>query len=205
MIKYRLLCSLILCVFLTGCLGWRSEKPPVHMNPNLDFQPSIKAQELPEPIPDHVVPWGYGGSSATNSDREGIIKSVDPMLYLGKNKDGSWTKKIPVPVNHALLSKGQERYNIYCSMCHGKDESGNGIIMEHGWYKSAAYWDDRIVAYSDGELFDIISHGVRSMPGYAQQIKENDRWAIVAYIRALQLSHRMPYDQLTETLKLKLK
>ena len=108
-------------------------------------------------------------------------------------------------MNYATLDRGKERYNIYCSMCHGKDGSGNGIVMEYGWFKSVPYWHDRVISYKDGELFDIISNGIRSMPGYSQQIEENDRWAIVSYIRALQVSNRMSIKDVPDEIKSQLK
>lgn len=179
-----------LCFFmLVGCRGWRSEKPPIHLNPNLDFQPKITAQEQPLEIPDHTVVWG-DESSITSGSRNEFYKDND-SFYTGKDLAGNWLKSVPVQVDNSVLTRGQQRYNIYCSACHGEDGSGNGIVMEYGWFKPVKYWDSRIINYTDGELFNIISNGIRSMPGYSIQIPEEDRWSIVTYIRAIQVSNTM--------------
>ena len=90
-------------------------------------------------------------------------------------------------------------------MCHGADGSGNGIVMEYGWFKPSKYWDQRIIDYTDGELYNIITHGIRSMPGYYTQIKPDDRWAIVTYIRALQISNTMDLKDVPIELRSKIK
>ncbi len=195
---------MLILIVLSGCRGWRSDKPPVHLNPNMDFQASIRPQENPAEIPDHVVPWGPEEAFSDKAIRHSILKTKNKPYYLGKNAQGQWVDKIPVVVNKALLSRGRERFDIYCSMCHGNDGSGNGIVMDYGWFKPQPYWAEHIVSYKDGQLFDIISHGIRTMPGYAQQIPENDRWAIVSYIRALQSSQAMSLLDVPDDVRKKL-
>ena len=198
--KLLLLCLVILC--LSSCRGWRSEKPPVHLNPNLDFQASIKPQENPANSPENIVPWGMENDLVNSNNRDKFAKFNNPEFYLGKHSNDAWVKTIPIEVNYEILNRGKERYNIYCSMCHGKDGSGNGIVMQYeGWFKPNAYWEQQVIDHSDGKLFDIVSNGIRSMPGYSQQIKENDRWAIVAYIRAIQASNMMNIKDVPEDLK----
>ena len=198
----KILIILSILFFITGCRGWRSEKPPVHLNPNLDFQASVKAQEEPNYRPDNIQPWGNEESFYKNNRYEYLNTGI---FNTGKDKQGNWVKKVPIEVNNKTLERGKERYNIYCTACHGYDGSGNGIVMEYGWFKPSAYWDDRIVNYSDGELFDIISNGIRSMPGYHTQIQKEDRWAIVTYIRALQVSNAMNLDDVPFDLRSKIK
>jgi mono/diheme cytochrome c family protein len=197
--------SLLMVFLLMGCRGWRSEKPPIHLNPNMDFQASIRPQEAPLPFPDHVVPWGMEDAFFNQESRDAILKTKRPSFYLGKNKTGEWVDDIPVLVNHELLRRGRERFNIYCSMCHGQDGSGKGIVMDYGWFNPQPYWAEHVVNYQEGKLFDIISNGIRTMSGYSQQLSENDRWAIVAYIRALQVSHTMSAADLSEDVMTKLK
>ena len=201
----RLLVVIFILFCLGGCRGWRSEKPPVHLNPNMDFQASIKSQENPQLMPDHTIAWGMESDISYPEHRDAIIKQKNIRFYTGKNKEGLWVKTVPIDVTNAVLKRGQERYDIYCSMCHGKDGSGNGIIMEYGWFKPKPYWDDAIVSYTDGQLFDIITHGIRTMPSYSQQIKESDRWAIVTYIRALQVSNKMNFQDVPLEYQQKLK
>ena len=196
---------IVFLFLLTGCNEWISKKPPIHMNPNLDFQANIKAQEDPELPPENVIPWGQEADFMNSQNREKIIASSDNYSFFhGKTKNGDWVKTVPINVNYETLQRGEQRYNIYCTMCHGKDGSGNGIVMEYGWFYPKPYWDDSIIAYADGELFNIISNGIRSMPGYSQQIPEEDRWAIVTYLRAIQIANKMPINDVPEELKLQL-
>jgi len=95
--------------------------------------------------------------------------------------------KIPVPVTEELLNRGQERYNIYCIVCHGPVGSGDGMIVRRGYPKPSTYHDDRLRNAPDGHFFDVITNGWGKMNSYAHQIPVADRWAIVAYIRALQV------------------
>ncbi|RAP26598.1 quinol:cytochrome C oxidoreductase [Candidatus Marinamargulisbacteria bacterium SCGC AG-343-D04] len=186
--KNRVVFCLLVIFILGGCRGWRSEKPPIHVNPNMDFQASYKAQEQPMDIPENTVPWGFDRSFSDSSSRKDIIKK-DSVYYYGKNRAGSWVSKIPLEVNYEFLNRGRERFNIFCSSCHGKDGSGNGPVVQGRWIKPVPYWHERVMAYPDGQLYNIVSEGIRSMPGYKQQLKESDRWAIVAYLRALQKSN----------------
>ena len=203
-IKFKCICLLLLCMLSFGCRGWRSEKPPVHLNPNLDFQASIKSQENPMYSPENTIPWGNSNSFSDNQTRKKYIKE-DPRFYFGQNYNNSWVSKIPVNVNYELLNRGKERYEIFCSSCHGLDGSGNGPVVDGRWIKPVPYWHERVVGYRDGKLFDIISNGIRSMPGYSQQIPENDRWAIVSYLRALQKSNNTKFSELPVDLKDQLK
>jgi mono/diheme cytochrome c family protein len=120
-----------------------------------------------------------------------------------------WLSEIPYTVDEDFVHQGQEKFNIYCAVCHGNDGAGNGLVNRRAKKILAASWippsnlhdvtlhDDK---YADGKLFSTISNGIRKMPGYASQIKVEDRWAIVAYVRALQASRggsieQVPTDQ----------
>jgi mono/diheme cytochrome c family protein len=112
----------------------------------------------------------------------------DSYLYTGKI-GGNPGDYMPFPVTEELLSRGQQRYDIYCAPCHSRVGDGNGVIPARGFpRKPPSYHIERLRKASLGYLFDIISSGFGSMPDYASQIAPRDRWAIVAYIRALQLS-----------------
>jgi mono/diheme cytochrome c family protein len=95
--------------------------------------------------------------------------------------------KIPVPVTKELIDRGQERYNIYCIVCHGPVGNGDGMIVRRGYPKPPTYNDDRLRNAPDGHFFDVITNGWGKMNSYAHQVPVADRWAIVAYIRALQV------------------
>jgi mono/diheme cytochrome c family protein len=95
--------------------------------------------------------------------------------------------EFPIPVTEELINRGQERYNIYCIVCHGPTGNGDGMIVRRGFTKPPTYHDDRLRNAPVGHFFDVITNGWGRMNGYAAQISVPDRWAIVAYIRALQI------------------
>ena len=112
----------------------------------------------------------------------------------------------PYPVTSALLARGQQRYTIYCSPCHGQAGEGNGITKKIGAMAIVAnLHDKRIVEMADGEIFNTVSYGKNNMQGYAPQIVVEDRWAIIAYLRALQLSRLGSVDDLAPETRAKLK
>lgn len=94
----------------------------------------------------------------------------------------------------ALLERGQERFNIYCSVCHGRVGDGTGMIVERGFRKPPSYHIDRLRNAPAGHFFDVVSNGLGAMPSFANRVDVTDRWAIVAYIRALQLSQNARLD-----------
>ncbi len=102
--------------------------------------------------------------------------------------DNQVQDKLPFPVTMTVLRRGQERFNIYCTPCHSRVGNGRGMIVERGYKPAGDLTSARILKEPMGHYFDVISHGYGAMPDYASQITTQDRWAIVAYIRALQLS-----------------
>jgi mono/diheme cytochrome c family protein len=118
--------------------------------------------------------------------------------------DGAWVEAFPVPVTDTLVRRGQERYGIYCSPCHGLAGFGDGMVavradrlQEGTWVPPTSLHDATVLARPVGHLYNSITNGIRTMPSYAPQIGEGDRWAVVAYVRALQLSQRAPVTLLT--------
>lgn len=111
----------------------------------------------------------------------------DEWLFSGK-KDGRMAADLPLPVNAELLARGRERYDIFCSPCHARTGDGDGMIVRRGFRRPPSLHDERLRAAPAGHFFDVITRGFGVMPDYAAQIDARDRWAIVAYIRALQLS-----------------
>ncbi|MEK6299440.1 MAG: cytochrome c [Acidobacteriota bacterium] len=108
--------------------------------------------------------------------------------------------EFPIEITAADLDRGQERFNIYCSLCHGSTGEGNGMIVRRGFRRPPSYDEERLRQAPPGYFFDVITNGFGTMPDYASQIPPEDRWKIVAYIRALQLSARgtladVPADQ----------
>lgn len=109
----------------------------------------------------------------------------DSYFYTGKI-NGKVGDVFPFPVTMAVMERGHERYDIYCSPCHSRVGDGEGMIVKRGYRRAINFHDPRIQAETVGHYFDIISHGYGAMPDYAAQIAPADRWAIAAYIRALQ-------------------
>ena len=118
----------------------------------------------------------------------------DELLYTGK-LNGADAVVFPFRVDATVMARGQERFNIYCAPCHGRTGLGDGMIVMRGYRRPPSYEEDRLRAAPVGHFFDVITNGFGAMPDYASQIAAPDRWAIVAYIRALQLSeHATPAD-----------
>jgi len=111
----------------------------------------------------------------------------DAILYTGASASGPVALN-PLPVTSELLRRGQERYNIYCSPCHDRVGDGLGMIVQRGFKQPPTLHDDRLRSMPDGYFFQVMTNGFGTMPSYAPQVPVKDRWAIVAYIRALQLS-----------------
>jgi mono/diheme cytochrome c family protein len=96
--------------------------------------------------------------------------------------------KFPFPITEEILNRGQERFQIYCSVCHGMTGNADGIVVRRGFRKPPSYYEQRLREAPVGHFFDVVTNGWGAMPSYATQVTTQDRWAIIAYIRALQLS-----------------
>jgi mono/diheme cytochrome c family protein len=118
---------------------------------------------------------------------------LDPAYYKGKLGD-LLVDKIPAKVDRALLVRGQERYNIYCSPCHSRTGDGRGMIVQRGFPPPPSFHIDRLLDAPSGHYFNVISNGYGAMYSYASRVPTDDRWAIVAYIRALQLSQHATFE-----------
>jgi mono/diheme cytochrome c family protein len=176
---------------LAGCRGMTSDAPPIHPNLNMDFQEKFEEQEanpffadgaaMRPPVPGTVA-------------RGRLRTTANAPFQLGRTAGGSYVGRIPVPVTLALLQRGQERYAIFCSPCHGIAGDGKGIVMVgnggqgYGYTPAPSYHSDYLRGVEDGYVYEVITNGVRSMPSYAHEMPPADRWAIVAYVRALQRS-----------------
>jgi mono/diheme cytochrome c family protein len=118
----------------------------------------------------------------------------DPGYLTGKTADG-WATDLPFPVTTAVLDRGEQRYDIYCSPCHDRAGTGGGMIVQRGYKAPPSLHEERLRALPVGYFFDVMTNGFGVMPSYAPQIPSDDRWAIAAYVRALQLSqHATPAD-----------
>jgi hypothetical protein len=131
------------------------------------------------PVPKGTVPRGrLGEDEAFETGREA----------------GEFVSHIPLEFDQPLLARGQERFNIYCSPCHGRTGDGDGMVVRRGFRKPPSLHIDRLRGSPAGHYFDVMTRGFGLMPAYGHQIQPRDRWAIVAYIRALQLSQGATLD-----------
>jgi mono/diheme cytochrome c family protein len=120
-------------------------------------------------------------------------------LVAGRERD--YVDTFPFPVTAEVLKQGRDRYLIYCVLCHDPLGTGRGKIVERGYTAPPSYHDDRLRAVAVGHFFDVITNGYGSMPDYKQQVPPRERWAIAAYIRALQLSQHFSEKELTADMR----
>ena len=113
----------------------------------------------------------------------------DDHLYTGK-VDGQLAVEFPMPVTGETMARGQERFNVFCSPCHGRTGEGNGMVVQRGFRQPPSFHEDRLLNAPVGYYFDVMTNGFGAMQDYAAQVPVADRWAIAAYLRALQLSRR---------------
>jgi mono/diheme cytochrome c family protein len=183
--RFGVVATGFMSMVLAGCQGQTSEEPPIHLNLNMDFQTNFKAQEENKFFADG------------RSQRPQVPGTV-ARGQLHENEEFSfgkvgadYAKKIPASIDKTFVERGQERFNIYCVPCQGRTGSGDGIVVKRGMLKPPSFHDQRIIDMPDGEIYGAILNGVRgNMPSYAYAIPVQDRWAIVSYLRALQLSQR---------------
>jgi hypothetical protein len=175
-------------VMLAGCSSVQRDTP-LQVWDDMKHQQKFKAQApvvgifddgrsnrlLPE---DTVARDNYFDASPYST-------GLDNGMYVGKN---------PVPVTLELLEQGQTKFNIYCSPCHDQTGMGHGIVPTHvPTWQPSNLTEDRVVQFADGDIFNVITNGRRTMPSYRYQVVIADRWAIVAYVRALQrAAHSKP-------------
>jgi mono/diheme cytochrome c family protein len=133
-------------------------------------------------VPPHTVPRG------------GLIEDVH--LATGKTESGEFATGFPVEITRDLLDRGQERYEIFCTPCHGSLGDGNGITKQYGMAATPTYHDARLRDMSEGEIYNTITHGKNLMGRYGDKLSVSDRWAVVAYVRVLQRAAQGSVDDI---------
>jgi mono/diheme cytochrome c family protein len=183
----------LLSSLFMSCRGQLSEKPPISPQQNMQFQKRFNAQEQNE---------FFANNMAMRAPVEGTVARgklrQNSALYEGRDEDGNYVTEIPFEVTRSFLYRGQERYDIFCTPCHGATGDGRGIIMtgQYGYVPAPSYHRQESYDMPDGQFYAAITEGIRSMPAYNTQIEVEDRWAIVAYIRALQRSQNVPREEI---------
>jgi mono/diheme cytochrome c family protein len=205
----------ILCTIATlavlGFRGQKGTKPPFEVFPDMVRQPKVRAQapldffadgrgprlpvagtvpvgyEMPKPKTESSPPGMPGGDAPEEAHMRIAFSAGTDYFNTGKMGD-QWGTGIPLPVTRELMERGQQRFNITCAMCHGATAAGNGITKQYGLATVISLQDDRLRKMSDGEIFNTITNGKNTMMPYGPNIVVADRWAIIAYLRALQRS-----------------
>ena len=162
----------------------------------MNSQPKYEAQEQSEFFEDGATMRAPVPGTVARGDLRD-----DDIYFLGKDDSGTLIQQAPVEVSMPLLRRGQERYNIYCAPCHDRTGAGQGIIIKKGYLPPPSFHIDRLREAPDGHIYDVISNGIRNMPAYNHQISIADRWAIVAYVRALQRSQNATISDVPEELR----
>ena len=179
-----------------------STSPRLHVVPDMDSQAYHRAQSESD---------FFADGRAMRAPVDGTVSRSalydDHVLYLGK-QDDAWIDYVPGGIDADSMARGRERYQIYCAVCHGATGAGDGMVgrraatlAEGTWVRPSDLTAAATLARPEGELFDIISHGIRKMPAYDAQIPVADRWAIVAYVRALQRSAHGQLRDVPENLR----
>ena len=167
--RTRAIAAVFLAALLAGC-------------DNMKHQENVRSFEGSAQFPD--------GASARHPPAHTVARgspALDDAMATGQ-KDGVPLAESPVPLTRDLLERGQVEYNAFCSSCHGEDGYGRGIVVRRGFPAPPSYYEPSLLKAPVGHLFDVITHGIGRMYPMADRIEPRDRWAIVAYLRALQRS-----------------
>tara|TARA_B100000530_G_scaffold263422_1_gene176325 strand:- start:94 stop:735 length:642 start_codon:yes stop_codon:yes gene_type:complete len=182
-------------LLLAACQGDLSSEPPVHLNQNMDQQNRHEAQEETSV---------FENGRAMRNHLEGTVPvgslREDPRIYAGKTAQGDFLKTLPaeapkgekLELTKELLERGRERYDVFCTPCHDAQGGGKGVVVDRGMMQPPSFHDERVLAMPIGQLYDVVTNGARNMQPYRTQVNVRDRWAIAAYVRALQMSRRAP-------------
>jgi mono/diheme cytochrome c family protein len=218
MLRGFLLIFLLSGIALVAIFGFRGQKStgsPIEVFPDMVRQPKIRAQAPSNFFADGrgsrlpingTVPIGYelpkavapAGNAAAPRARIAFSEGTD---YFDTGKIGEqWGTGMPdgLQVNAAFMQRGRERFNITCAMCHGATAAGNGVTKNYGLATVVTLQDDRIRKMADGEIFNTITNGKNTMMPYGPNLTVNDRWAVIAYLRALQRSQNATMADIPE-------
>jgi mono/diheme cytochrome c family protein len=176
-LKAGAICAIVLAALgVAGCRQDMHDAPRIEAFESNPFFTDLRGSRTP---PEGTVARGW--------------QRDDEALYTGK-VNGQLVDAIPFQISHQDMQRGQQRFNIYCSPCHGRMGDGNGMVVQRGMRQAASYHNDRLREEPIGYFFDVATNGFGAMQGYAEQVPVRDRWLIAAYIRALQLSQNARID-----------
>jgi cytochrome c553 len=202
----------LVTVLLSGC-----EKAMHDMYDQRKYKPLAASDLFPDgqsarPLPPGTIVRSGGAMAGASSGRIGekpLPMDTGPVYPIGSqgehaHEHPSVPRTNPLPITQALLRHGQERYNIYCGPCHSPLGDGDGMVARRGFPRPPSYHTDRLRNAPDSHFFRVITQGYGAMYPYADRLSEHDRWAVVAYIRALQLSQHAELADVPEDTRGKL-
>ena len=185
----KILCLMFVMPWLLwqGCRGYSSEKPPIHVNPNMDTQEKGK----PYRESDFFEDGTYMRKPIPGTIARGQLKE-DEHFYLGKVQ-GEPAKSFPsqLIIDEKFIHRGQQVFNRACAACHSQTGDGGGLVGKRLLVPPTSLHSEYMYGLPPGHYFDVISNGIRTMQSYKHMLSEHDRWATVAYIRSLQMSQDM--------------
>src|ERR1017187_773562 len=178
--------TLLAVLFLASCRQDMQDQPKYLTYRGSEIFPdSLSSRNLVE----GTVARGYlRADDEMYTGKSGAPVAAKPANDTSKAAVSNDVNEFPFPITREILDRGQERYNIYCSPCHGVLGDGRGMIVDRGFSAPPTYHQDRLRNVALGHFYDVITNGFGRMPDYSMQIPPHERWAIIAYIRALQLS-----------------
>jgi len=183
-----------------------SSKPRIHIIQDMDNQQKFKAQSRNRLFADRRAMRGSVEGTVPRGELNG-----EPAYHYGRVGE-DWVESMPIPVTMQLMERGRERYDVFCAPCHGLVGAGDGMVakraeelQEGTWTPPASFHSELVRGRPDGHLFNTITNGIRNMPAYAPQIPVEDRWAIVAYVRALQRSQGAPLEDVPADVRAQLR
>jgi len=205
---YTLAFLVVLTLSVMGFRGLRSSRPPIELFPDMDRQAKYKPQtgskffadgRSDRPIPAGTVPFGREVVEKRDSNGQAYFADpaflrADDFRYAGKAADGTFARGFPVEVTQDFIKHGRNRYTIYCAPCHGALGDGNGITKSYGMVATPSYHDDRLRTMAEGEIFNTITNGKNTMLSYGDKLSPDERWAVIAYVRALQRAQHATID-----------
>lgn len=220
MMKYFVTSLVLFIILVVVVAGWRGHKftePPIELFPDMKRQARVNAQTPSDffadgrsarvPV-DGTVPLGYeiprdGQLPGTQPPAQGKLTPWAPTFSVGTDYYNTgrmgevWGEGIPIDVTPELMERGRERFKINCAVCHGPGGFGDGVTGQFGMVAITDLHTDRIVEMPEGEIFNTITHGRGTMYPLGDRVTVQDRWAIIAYVRALQATQRVDVNQLT--------
>jgi len=198
-----LLCGVVV-VSIAGFRGGKTRRPPIELFPDMDRQPKLRPQAHNSFFTDQLssrlpVEGTVARSKPVVVEGREVYPFEDTPLNTGRVPGTTnFVETLPLPMSEQLLARGQQRYTINCSPCHGAAGDGKGVTAKYNMLAMANFHDARLVKMPDGEFFNTITYGKNLMGAYGANVTVMDRWAIVAYVRALERSRLASVEDVPE-------